>query len=104
MPPRIRIQTRRSITLTRETYDAIARAADARGIAMSSIVEEALGDFTGPEVEASVARAAAKRRKLGRPRKEPRYVAVARPREVRRYPSRERQLLGDGVANALGFR
>lgn len=110
---RFRIQTRRTISMTPESYEVIKRAAAARGVPMSAIIDAALGDFTGPEVEASVARAAAAvRPKPGRQRKPkpvvvpkpPRYVAVAPPRAIRRYPSRERQMLGDGAANALGFR
>ncbi len=101
-----RIQTRRSITLAVETYDALKRAAAARGVAMSTVVEEALGDFTGPEIKAAAAHTlAAGRRKSGpKSKAAPRYVAVAPPREVRRYPSLERRMLGDGVANALGYR
>lgn len=127
MTARYRIQTRRSITLPRGAYDAIKRAAAARGAPMSTIIDQALGDLVGADVEASVARAAvAVRPKAGRQRKailqrdlkpdkvsqpvieaakhKPRHIAIAPPRSFRRYMSPERRMLGDHLADAWGFR
>ncbi len=118
-----KIQTRRTITISNVTYGRIARAASAQRVPMSTALEQAFGDLVGPDIEASAARAkAAPKRKGGPvaklkvvtpkpvapvvtpPTTAARYIAVARPREVRRDPSLERQYLGDATANALGFR
>lgn len=41
-------QSRRSISMSRAKYDALAAAAKERGVSMSSIVERSVDKFLGP--------------------------------------------------------
>lgn len=86
-------QTRRSISVNGAAYEAAKAEADRRGMTLAGFVElgfAALGVMIDqhPQQTPALAQANAARRAES--------VAV-------RLPSRERQLLGDGTANACGF-
>lgn len=99
-----RKQTRRTVSLNRGVYDAIMRAAAKRKVSAAELVVLAVRSLgvripktqhMDPSAVKSMARA-----------KGYSVVKPARRTEgafVRLRPSRERQLLGDGVANAMGF-
>ena len=86
-------QTRRAISVNGRAYKAAKKEADRRGVTLAALVElgfAALGVAIDPH-----------------PQQTPKMVrkSVKRRREsiAKRLPSRERQLLGDGFANAHGF-
>lgn len=91
-------QTRRCISVNREDYEAAKVEAERRGVTLAVLVKTALGAIGVPVVES--------------PRQTPELVRIAaarraasieaREKTVRR-PSRERQLLGDQIADACGF-
>jgi hypothetical protein len=93
-------QSRRSVSLNRSVYEAAKKEADRRGQTLAAFVESAIAAAGVPvvahpqktlaEVEAHPARKAKR-------------ISARRNDTKPRRPSRERQLLGDGVANALGF-
>jgi hypothetical protein len=94
-------QTRRSVSLNRSDYEAAKLEAARRGMTLSGLVETGLAALGVPVVahpqqtpalvQASAARRAASTASRRVPRVPPRR------------PSRERQLLGDQVADACGF-
>ena len=88
-----RKQTRRSISVNGSAYEAAKAEADRRGITLAGFVElgfVVLGVVIEPHPQQTPELAAAN---------------AARRAEciAERLPSRERQLLGDGAANACGF-
>jgi len=94
-------QSRRSVSLNRSAYEAAKQEAARRGVTLAALVESALAAIGVPVVEhtqqtvALVQVSAARRAKS---------VAACRADEgLPRRPSRERQLLGDQVADAYGF-
>lgn len=96
-------QTRRTVSLSRPVYDAITHEAARRQVSAAVVVEDALrlAGIDVPAVEHQTPAAVAAMR-AGRG-----YAVVAvRPGNrlmPANRPSLERQLLGDGIANALGF-
>jgi hypothetical protein len=86
-------QTRRSVSMNRIVYEAAAREAERRGQTLAGLVERALAAVGVPIAE--------------HPR-QTREQTLAHPSQRRRdtasrRPSRERQVLGDRVADAHGF-
>jgi len=83
-------QTRRSVSLNRSAYEAAKLEAARRGVTLSVLVESALASIGVPVVV--------------HPQQTPAQVKAAR-RDValERRPSRERQVLGDQIADACGF-
>jgi len=93
-------QSRRTVSLNRLDHEAAKQEAARRGMTLSGLVEAALGAFgvpvvVHPQQTPALVRASAAGRVAGRSATEDLH---GEPR-----PSRERQLLGDGVADALGF-
>ena len=91
-------QTRRTVSLNRFDYEAAKQVAAQRGMTLSGLVEFALGSIgvpvvAHPQQTPELVHASAARRA---------ETVTARQRAVR-LPSRERQLLGDAVADACGF-
>lgn len=105
-------QTRRCVSMNRSIFEAAKKEAARRGLTFAAFVESALAaagvtvvahpQQTPTQVEAHPARRAA-RVEARRNDTKPRQIQVqkASPRYL---PSLERQMLGDGVANAHGFR
>jgi len=96
-----RQQSRRSVSLNRNVYEAAKEEADRRGLTLAGFVEASLAAAGVPIVEhvqqsPDLARANATRRAA---RGAARVAAAAK---VRR-PSPERHLLGDHGADAHGF-
>jgi hypothetical protein len=97
-------QTRRTISLNRGVYDAIMRAAAEQNVAASVIVERGVRAIGVVLPETShMTPVAVRRMKCARG-----YTVTKRPRRadggvpiVR--PSYERKMLGDSLADALGF-
>ena len=86
-------QSRRSVSLNKHAFDAGKAEADRRGVTFSALVETglaAIGIVIDPH-----------------PQQTPELVRESRARRAEslsaRLPSRERQLLGDAIANACGF-
>jgi hypothetical protein len=89
-----RKQTRRSVSLNKSAFDAGKIEANRRGMTFSGLVEYALAQM-GVVFEAH-------------PQQTPELVRESRARRAksiasRPRPSRERCVLGDGIANACGF-
>lgn len=88
-----RKQTRRTVSLNRSTFEAAKREAASRNITLSALVEEglaAVGVAVAQHPQQPVALAQAN--------------AEARAKSIAKKPkSRERQILGDEVADRLGF-
>lgn len=107
-------QSRRTVSLNRSIFEAAKQEAARRNQTLARFVEAALVASGVPFVEhpqqtpAQAAACQAQRRqhvqavaKQSRHRKQTPARVVAK--QSQRRPSRERQLLGDGVANAMGF-
>jgi hypothetical protein len=88
-------QTRKSVSLNRSVYEAAVREAERRGVPLAGLVELALGSVGVPIVEHP-------RQTRAQVAAHPR-VAERRQDTKPRRPSRERQVLGDEVADAHGF-
>ena len=94
-------QTRRSVSLNRNDYEAAKMEAARRGVTLSGLVEAGLAAIGVPLV--------------AHPQQTPELVHVTAVRRAQsvaarqaggsgeRRPSRERQVLGDQMANACGF-
>ena len=86
-------QTRGSVSLNKAAFDAAKIEAERRKMTLAGLIEFALGEI-GVEIGEH-------------PQQTPALVRESRERRTKsmaaRLPSRERQLLGDGVANAAGF-
>ena len=85
-------QSRRSVSLNRLAFDAAKQEADRRGVSLAALVETGLAAIgipipAHPQQTAEQAQA----------------NAIKRAESVARKPSRERQVLGDAVADAYGF-
>lgn len=95
-------QTRRTISINRSDYEAAKAEASRRGVSLAVLVETGLAAIGVPVVAhprqsvALVEMAAARRAASLKER-------AARSAKKTRRPSRERQLLGDRVADACGF-
>lgn len=95
-----RKQTRKSVSLNRSVYDAAMREAERRGETLAGLVEMALGSIGVPiakhprQTRAQVS---------AHPSRVAERVAERRNDTKPRRPSRERQVLGDEVADAHGF-
>lgn len=79
-------QSRRTVSLNRYIFEAAKQEAARRNQTLASFVEAALVASGVPSIE--------------HPQQTPAQVAAY---QAQRRPSRERQLLGDGIANALGY-
>lgn len=94
-------QTRRCISINRDDYEAAKQEAARRGLTLAALVEAGLAAIGVPTVTHAqqtpeVARRSSERRAEN--------LATRRAQEVPpRRPSRERQLLGDAIADACGF-
>jgi hypothetical protein len=107
-----RKQTRRSVSINRAAYEAAKDVAAQRGMSLSTLVEAGLVALGVPVVahpqqtpelvQRSVARRA-ENRAASAAIPAPEAVPVAAPVAPVRRPSRERQVLGDQVADAYGF-
>ena len=91
-------QTRRCISVNREDYEAAKVEAERRGVTLAVLVKTGLAAIGVPVVDApmqtpELVKLAAARRAAS---------IEAREKAVRR-PSRERQVLGDQIADACGF-
>lgn len=87
-----RKQSRRSVSLNKSAFDAGKIEAARRGMTFSGLVEFAFREI-GIVFEAH-------------PQQTPELVRESRARRaesIASRPSRERQVLGDGIANACGF-
>lgn len=105
-PPSVRSgmakkQTRRSVSLNRSDYEAAKQEAARRGMTLTALVESGLASVGVPIIAHSqqspeLAQLCASRRAAS---------MAARSMELTppRLPSRERQLLGDQVADTYGF-
>lgn len=93
-------QTRKSVSLNRTVYTVLMAEAARRGVSAAVVIDSALKAL-GLDVPATTHQTA---EEIARMRKARGYRAVSRPKEIRRYPSRERQVLGDELADMLGFR
>lgn len=93
-----RKQTRRSVSLNRSAYEAAKQEAARRGVTLTGLVEAGLAAIgvaivSHPRQSRELAQMSATRRAESMELR-----ARATPR-----PSRERQVLGDRVADAYGF-
>lgn len=94
-------QSRRSVSLNRSLYEAAKQEAARREMTLAALVESALAAIgvpvvTHPQQTVALVQTSAVRRAKS--------VVARRFDELsRRRPSRERQLLGDRVADAYGF-
>ena len=96
-------QTRRCVSLNRGAFDAAKQEAANRGVTLSALVEEGLAAIgvsfaVHPQQSPELAQKSAARRAENRGQSDGQSEVVP----VRR-PSRERELLGDRVADAYGF-
>ena len=92
-------QTRRCISLNRGAFDAAKQEAANRGVTLAALVEEGLAAIgvsfaAHPQQTPELVQKSAARRAESQ--------ASPTPAAVRR-PSREREVLGDSVADAYGF-
>jgi hypothetical protein len=94
-------QSRRTVSMNRSFFEAVKKEAARRGQTLAGFVESALVAAGVPAVDhqrQSVAQVAR------HPSQKADRIADRRhDTHPVRPPSRERQVLGDGVANALGF-
>ena len=95
-------QTRRCVSINCDNYEAVKQEAARRGMTITALVELALGAIgvpvvAHPQQSPELARETAERRAARATERRSAAEAAGRG------PSRERQLLGDGVANALGL-
>jgi hypothetical protein len=91
-----KVQTRKSVSLNRSVYEAAMREAERRGTTFAGLVELALGSVGVPIADHP-------RQTRAQALKHPSRVAERRHDTKPRRPSRERQVLGDEVADAHGF-
>ena len=81
------------MSLNKAAFEAAKLEAERRKMTLAGLIEFALGEI-GVEIGAH-------------PQQTPELVRESRERRAKsmaaRLPSRERQLLGDGIANACGF-
>lgn len=96
-------QTRRSVSLNRSDYEAAKQEAARRGMTLTALVESGLAAVgvavvAHPQQTPALAQLCAARRAASVARR-----AVELPSPSSRRPSRERQVLGDQVADACGF-
>ncbi len=94
-------QTRRTISLNRSDYEAAKEEAARRGVTLAALVEAGLSAIgvsivAHPQQTPDLVRASAARRAES-------MTARRKGAEKIRRPSRERQVLGDRVADAYGF-
>lgn len=94
-----RRQSRRSVSLNRSVYEAAKKEAERRGQTLAAFVESAIA-AAGVPVAAHAQKTRAEVE--AHPSRRTKRIA-ARRNDTKPRPSRERQLLGDGVANAHGF-
>ena len=99
-----RKQTRRSVSLNRAVYRVIMQEAARRGSSAAAVIDDALKAL-GLIIPATTHQTADE---IKRMRKARGYRVVKPPRRAEgaapiMRPSLERQLLGDGVADAMGF-
>jgi hypothetical protein len=93
-------QTRRSVSMNRSVYEAAAREARRRGETLAGLVERALGSVGVPIAEHPRQTRA---QVLAHPSRVAERVAERRHDARPRRPSREREVLGDEVADAHGL-
>jgi hypothetical protein len=111
-----RKQTRRSVSINRGAYEAAKQVAAQRGMSLSALVEAGLSALGVPVVahpqqtpelvQRSIVRRAENRAVVaaaGVPVPVPVPAPVAAPVAPARRRSREREVLGDQVADAYGF-
>ena len=93
-------QTRRCVSLNRGAFDAAKQEAANRGVTLAALVEEGLAAIgvsfaAHPQQTPELAQKSVARRAENQ-------ASSSAPDSVRR-PSREREVLGDRVADAYGF-
>ncbi len=93
-------QTRRSVSLNRSVYEAASQEAERRGKTLAGLVEFALGSIGVPIAEHPKQTRA---QMLAHPARMADRVADRRHDIKPRRASRERQVLGDHVADAYGL-
>lgn len=96
-----RTQTRRCISINRNDYEAAKLEAARRGMTLAALVESGLAAIGVPVVAHPQQSVELVQLTVAR-RSESMEARAARLAPVRR-PSRERQVLGDRVADACGF-
>lgn len=101
-------QTRRSVSLNRNDYEAAKLEAVRRGVTLTALVESGLAALgvpvvAHPQQTPELARANAVRRAESVAARRDGKIKTRRPSLDTRRPSRERQLLGDQAADAFGF-
>jgi|SRR5271154_604258 len=94
-------QTRRTISLNRSDYEAAKQEAARRGVTLAALVEAGLSAIgvavvAHPQQSPDLVRASAARRAES-------MASQRKAADRIRRPSRERQVLGDQVADACGF-
>ena len=94
-------QSRRSVSMNRHVYEAAKKVAEERGLTLAGLVEAALA-AAGVPVTSHAQQTPMQVR--ARPARKAERVAARRNDTKPASPSIERQMLGDGVANALGFK
>jgi hypothetical protein len=93
-----RKQTRRTVSLNRSDYEAAKEEAARRGMSIAGLVETGLAAIGVPMVAHTQQTPAMVQKSVTR-----RAEGAERRQAAKRFPSRERQLLGDQVADACGF-
>ena len=94
-------QTRRCISINRSDYEAAKLEAARRGVTLAALVETGLAAIgvpvvAHPQQSVDLVQLTARRRAENAEGRRVRAAIVSRP-------SRERQLLGDQIADACGF-
>ena len=97
-------QTRRAVSLNRKIYEAAKKEAARRGLTLAAFVEGALTAAGVPMMEHRQQTVEHVQKQMHSVRKNERIAARRNGNTTKPLASRERQMLGDGVANALGFR
>jgi hypothetical protein len=85
-------QTRRCISLSRRDYETAKLEAERRGITLSALVETGLAAIGVPLVDHPKQTLAIAK-----------VAAARRAESMAKRPSREREVLGDTIADAYGF-
>ena len=89
-------QSRRSVSLNRRIHDAAKAIAEQRNMTLAAFVESAL-------VQAGVPPVVHTQQPLAQVKQHPLYKQQASPDRPPRLPSAERLMLGDEIADRMGF-
>jgi hypothetical protein len=85
-------QSRRTVSMNRNVYEAAKQEAASRGMTLAGLVEAALATYGVPVEQHEQQTPDLVRQSM-----------VRRAESMARRPSRERQVLGDQIADAYGF-